>query len=307
MRAARKGSNVGLVILLKLLLLRTGRKVLQMTLLTCWQLRLLPEGWTFNVTLEGLVYYTNHKTTPPSTTWNHPNLGPLPKPWILKVVNTGTGQCRPVYYNKETRKQSKDDPRNLDSTLKELSKNAPRELRIAASRIRNSSKHNPGKFKRTPINEERNIRDQYEIIHTIDDGKGGIGGMNGGVFVVVMKNVGRIFIEKRFKEDAIAFARNEIEMMYRVNHAALTGYSAAFILEDANPPQASLYMEFCDRGSLADLIRTYATRRINGDRDAIVPEGFVWHALCGLVDALAYLQCGVSVLHNKHPEPPQNW
>ena len=123
-----------------------------------------------------------------------------------------------------------------------------------------------------------------------------------------MKNLeSRIFIEKRFKADAVAFARGEIEMMYRVNHAALTNYSAAFILENANPPQASLYMEFCDRGSLADLIKTYAKRRINGDKAATVPEGFVWHALCGLVDALAYLQCGVSVLHNKEAKLDPNW
>ena len=93
--------------------------------------------------------------------------------------------------------------------------------------------------------------------------------MNGGVFVVAMKNLkDRVFIEKRMKPRDVNFGKREIEMLHRVNHAALCNYMAAFILEnkDEDLSSASLYMEFCDRGSLEELIKTYVAKRMKGDR-----------------------------------------
>lgn len=54
-------------------------------------------------------------------------------------------------------------------------------------------------------------------------------------------------------------------------------------------------MEFCDRGSLHDLIWEYSEKRksLNPDR---IPESFIWHAFLGLADALAYLQTGESYI-----------
>jgi serine/threonine protein kinase len=141
--------------------------------------------------------------------------------------------------------------------------------------------------------------------------------VNGGVFVVRMKNVpskcilhvsnspcftisymvieiseltvqGRIYIEKRFKTDHVHFGRREIDMLYRLKHPALTFYSIAFITSEPNPI-ASVYVEFCDRGSLDDICKAYAKHP--GSR---VPEAFVWHTLLGLCDGLAYLQGGGS-------------
>jgi hypothetical protein len=215
---------------------------------------------------------------------------------------------RPMYYNGESRKQTMEDPRYLASTLEQHSDSAPRDLWIASSTLRNSSKLDSHNFKRTPISYDKSIRHQYTMIHTIDSGDGSIGGMNGGVFVVTMNGLAsRIFIEKRFKSTDIDFGKREIEMLHRVNHPALTNFMAGFILENANPAQASLYMEFCDRGSLDGVIREYTTRRNNGDRNAMVPEGFIWHALVGLADGLAYLQSGVSMWQRKNAWPDSTW
>lgn len=270
----------------------------------CPELNQLPKDWTFNVTDDTRVSFVKISTR--ETTYNHPTLGGLPPPWILKIVRNADGRLCPMYYNRETRKQTKEDPRYMASTLALHSDHAPQELWIAASTTRNTAKMDMKSMKRTPIDYHKNIRDQYTKIWNIDPGDGSIGGMNGGVFVVTMKGLAnRIFIEKRFKKDEVSFGKKEIQMMHRVNHPALTNYVAGFVLENANPPQASLYVEFCDRGSLEELIKAFVTRRNNGDRHAKVPEGFVWHALIGLVDGLAYLQSGVSFWrkHNARPDP----
>ncbi len=45
------------------------------------------------------------------------------------------------------------------------------------------------------------LRDQYDIVKVLDDGEGGVGGMNGGVFVVKSKTPPyRLMVEKRYVE-----------------------------------------------------------------------------------------------------------
>jgi serine/threonine protein kinase len=71
----------------------------------------------------------------------------------------------------------------------------------------------------------------------------------------------------------------------------------------------SVYVEFCDRGSLEDLIKTYIEQRSSGI-DVSVPELFIWHAFLGLVDGLAYLQGGRSYLNdapNSKPKAEKGW
>jgi NIMA (never in mitosis gene a)-related kinase len=272
----------------------------------CPELDQLPNDWKFRVDLDRHISFL--KRTTGETSYNHPTLGGLPKPWILKLVRDGDVKFRPMYYNEQTHKQTQANPRYMASTLARHSDNAPPDLWIAASSLRNNTNIDLGKFKRTPINYNKSIRDQYTVVHAIDPGDGSLDGMNGGVFVVAMKGLaGRIFIEKRFKSADIKWARREIEIMFRANHASLTNYIAAFVLEHTNPAQASLYVEFCDRGSLDGLIRAYITRHNNGDRSATVPECFVWHALIGLADGLAYLQSGVSIWQQKNALPDPQW
>jgi serine/threonine protein kinase len=58
-----------------------------------------------------------------------------------------------------------------------------------------------------------------------------------------------------------------------------------------NPPDASVYVEFCDRGSLQDLIEKYQQQT-----KLKVPERFIWHCFASLCDGLAYLQGGRSYI-----------
>ena len=64
-------------------------------------------------------------------------------------------------------------------------------------------------------------------------------------------------------------------MMHRVNHPSLTNYVAGCILGKANLLAASLYIEFCDRGSLGGLLKAYISRSKKVGKKTNVPEGFI--------------------------------
>jgi hypothetical protein len=124
-------------------------------------------------------------------------------------------------------------------------KAAPKALWLMASSTRNTSKVDLETLVRAPI-ENKDIRDQFEIVHAVDPDDGSKGGMNGGVFVVRMKGitskstisrscqsfisltgsisvltlVGKLFIEKRFKSSDIRFAKKEIAMLNRLKQSA---------------------------------------------------------------------------------------
>jgi serine/threonine protein kinase len=272
----------------------------------CPELNQLPKNWKFKVNTDSRISFINISTR--ETSYNHPTLGGLPRPWILTLVRDEQEQLVPRYYDRQTRKQTKEDPRYMASTLERHSSYVPKDLRIAATTTKNNAKIDINHLKRTPIDYQKNNRNQYTQIHTIDPGDGSVGAMNGGVFVVTMKGLpSRIFIEKRFKPKDVSFGKQEIEMMHRVRHPALANFVAAFILEHSNPPEASLYIEFCDRGSLDNLIRAFANRRKDVDRNVTIPEGFVWHVFTGLADGLAYLRDGVSYWRKKKVTPNPNW
>jgi serine/threonine protein kinase len=52
-------------------------------------------------------------------------------------------------------------------------------------------------------------------------------------------------------------------------------------------------MEFCDRGSLQDILDVYKYKKKAWEPD-MVPESFVWHAFLGIADGLYFLQTGQS-------------
>ena len=93
------------------------------------------------------------------------------------MVDKKTGKREPRYWNAKTNKATKENPRFLADTLKarQAQKTASIESRVGSSIVKNK----PGlmeKLHRADIGTDPALRDQYEIIHTIDDGKGGIGG-----------------------------------------------------------------------------------------------------------------------------------
>jgi serine/threonine protein kinase len=85
-------------------------------------------------------------------------------------------------------------------------------------------------------------------------------------------------------------------MLHRLRHGAIAFYTAGFVTSDLR--FASLYVEFCDRGSLDNLIRAFSEHRVDvPDKDKpSVPERFIWHAFGSLCDALAYLYGGRSYI-----------
>jgi NIMA (never in mitosis gene a)-related kinase len=114
------------------------------------------------------------------------------------------------------------------------------------------------------------------------------GGMNAGIFKV--KLVGdpydRYFIEKRFEEDIIGrgWATKEIMLMNQLkDHDGVVKVVDHFVDEHAK--KASVFMEFCDVGDLAGVIK--------GARAAgPVNEHKIWKWLIDLMDTLVYLHRG---------------
>ncbi len=290
----------------------------------CPELKALPDDWTIKAVSENNpaekyhIFFQNRKG---ATTYTHPTLGPLPKPWVLKLCSvtdggsnsrTGGKSRIPKYFNKVTKESRDKDPRFSPETLKARVDSLTHENNIAGS----LKKMKPGmaleNMKRQDIG-TKDIRHNYDILKAIDPGDGTIGGMNGGVFVVRLKNQSRLSVEKRyvitrslllhcllfsltqcrFKPDGVQAGMKEIRMLHRLKHASLTFYMAAFVSPDLR--KASVYVEFCDRGSLGDLIKNYQLCCDKNPRP-LPPERFIWHVFAGLADGLAYLQGGRSYI-----------
>jgi len=111
-----------------------------------------------------------------------------------------------------------------------------------------------------------------------------------------------LYIEKRFSAKNLAqTALEEIRIAHFLNHPCLTNIHFAFI-EPGNIG-ASVYFEFCDRGSLQDLIKNYSKR----DPEELIPEAFLWHAFAGLIDALTYLTHGKGYIAHTNALADPNW
>lgn len=278
----------------------------------------LPSGWVAKVdaTNRRVYYISGGKST-----FDHPTFGMLPKPWQLRLEGSGQ-HAREYYYNTDTQEKTSKNPRFGKKELQDRLMSIPRELRESATVTKNTTGLLE-KMRRPPLSHVNN-RHRYEIVHTIDPGseaQGAIGGMNGGVFVVRIKGAGksRLDVEKRFTANILRPFSNgkpgvgvtEILITRKLIHPALANAIDAFIAPNLqNPQEASLYLEFCDRGSLKDLIEQYAMR-IGTREEALVPERFVWHALIGLCDGLSYLYGGRSFATDKNarydPQPLPNW
>jgi serine/threonine protein kinase len=280
------------------------QSILERVASICPELRGLPKDWRFDITTDAQKRIVFEKSSTAERTFNHPTLGGLPPPWILKIVQNAENKIgTPMYYNRKTGETTTKDPRYMAKTLALYSSSVPRGLELAARTIRNVG-FDLNKMQRAEISKE-NLRKKFEIVHTIDAGDGTLGGMNGGVFVVRMKGLhSRIFIEKRFKPTDVSFAQKEIKMLKRVCHSSLTFYTAAFIKPDLK--DASLYVEFCDRGSLQDMIKEYVKHYDDRPRPC-VPEAFLWHAFIGLCDGLAYLQGGDSFYRKPNAIVRPDW
>ncbi|KAI0134470.1 kinase-like domain-containing protein [Xylariales sp. AK1849] len=165
---------------------------------------------------------------------------------------------------------------------------------------------------------KRNTTDtSYRSIRLCEiiDGNGGLGGMDAGIVVVRKESTGRLFIQKNSKSDnamLVELAKQETYVKRTLIHSSIVNntlrtcafYSVRYV--DAyirlQPFEASVYIEFCDRGTLQSMMDSYKTRKKAWKPD-MVPECFVWHASLGLADALCFLQTGqscISIPLDKH-------
>ncbi|MCJ1469532.1 hypothetical protein MMC07_008165 [Pseudocyphellaria aurata] len=124
------------------------------------------------------------------------------------------------------------------------------------------------------------------------------GAFNAGVFIVKRLRDGRLCAEKRIKRQEImnGAAKYEISVLRELNHEHITEYIDSFIDKSGRTPRASIYMEYCDLGSLASFLKNF--RRPPA-------EWAVWEMFIQLTNAVAYCHYGV---HNAvlRPDEPRD-
>lgn len=151
---------------------------------------------------------------------------------------------------------------------------------------------------------KRDIRGDFDWVKTLDEGGGnGPGALNGGVFVVKRKVDGLRCVEKRIPPGEVVrgILTKELVTLRSLEHPNITQYVDAFISLHSVPPAACLYMEYCDLGSLQDIVDKYH-RRHDG---SYIPESFIWHAFHCMLKALAYMHHGIIDINSFFPLP--NW
>ncbi|KAK7943729.1 STE protein kinase [Apiospora aurea] len=165
-----------------------------------------------------------------------------------------------------------------------------------------------GRLERLPIS-SKPLDHLYERVKTIDDGSGNLGGMNAGVYIVREKKTRQIYVQKCYRSNnsaLIKLFRDEIGYMRRLMHSSIVQYVDAYVNVKA-PYEAAAYMEYCDRGSLRDMVKIYNAEK-NKNHNLFIPESFIWHALLGLSDALYFLNTGQSFISVElQKNDPQKW
>lgn len=114
------------------------------------------------------------------------------------------------------------------------------------------------------------------------------GGMSEAILVVKQKRTGKRFIAKRIaahgvsREQAIAEVETLIRIRGRQNLNSMEEY-----FWNAGRTHLTVILEYCEAGTLDDMIRLY--RR----QERRVPEDLIWHVMLSVAKALAFLHWGV--------------
>jgi serine/threonine protein kinase len=114
------------------------------------------------------------------------------------------------------------------------------------------------------------------------------GGLNGGINKVEEENdpYDRFFIEKVFTEEHVLYgwAKKEITLLHHVcDHENIVEYVDHYL--DTTKLISSLYMEYCESGSLEDVIKAV-------QKGKPVHERRIWKWCIGLMSALVYCHYG---------------
>ena len=195
------------------------------------EVRLLPKGWAMKGRGQSnrvAFYRPGGSKTDKEGTFDHPVLGPLPAPWELR--KQGPGQF--VYHNTRTEDAVRLGPRKVS---RQSSGTPP-----PGAIVVRSSGH--GRLRRQETSMVP-LHDQYERVKCLDDGKGLIGGMNDGIYIVRRKLTGQLFVEKNYHGAVpylVPFVKSEIRMMKDMIHGSIIHYVASFVQD--NPFRATVYM-----------------------------------------------------------------
>ena len=129
---------------------------------------------------------------------------------------------------------------------------------------------------------------------------GDAGGCNAGVIMVRRRKDGLKCVEKKMKPSFIRAgrAKEEINFLRGLNHPNINRYVDAFLDDNPTAPRASLYTEYCNRGSLQDRIDYKA------ETGGFFSESVVVLLLTNLVNAIAYCQYGTKDAYRRQPTQP---
>ncbi len=219
------------------------------------EVRLLPRGWEMRGTGESnrVAFYSSsgsqaaaaadgkNKKKKKRGTFDHPVLGPLPRPWELR--KRAQGQF--VYHNAETGESAPRGPRKISRRSGKGSATAAMTMTTTtttpppgAIAVRSSGQH--GRLRRQETSRAP-LHGEYERVRCLDDGLGAVGGMNDGIYVVRKKATGQLFVEKNYggggggggvPAHLVTFIKSEIDMMKSLIHSSIIHYVASFVQDD---------------------------------------------------------------------------
>lgn len=152
---------------------------------------------------------------------------------------------------------------------------------------------------------------KYEKIKTLVQP----GALNEGIHVVRKISDGQKSVMKvvKFNEEDGRVLLREIEILHILKHPNIVAFVDGYIPR-AKAGYAELYMEYCDGGSLQDLLDHYIRYnqgyKFPSRAWEFVPESFIWLVFLSLAKALAYLHFGIPDEDRRSPPIPlgaDNW
>lgn len=148
-----------------------------------------------------------------------------------------------------------------------------------------------------------NIEHQFKLVKSIKNG----GGLNEGINIVKSRKSGNSLVQKKLPIDYEDGLR-EILFLNVLKHPNIITYIDAYIPLGRSSTGPSLYLEYCELGTLQDLIKTYLMQndRYPKKAQAYIPERFIWHVLESMASALLYIHHGQSS-DKYHAISPKNW
>lgn len=114
------------------------------------------------------------------------------------------------------------------------------------------------------------------------------GGMSTGVFIVKQHRTSKKFVAKQVRADGSHRQRAiaELETLKRIRRGQGLNIMEEYFWNSSRT-QITFILEYCDNGTLDDIIQVCRRRR------STISEGFIWHVVLSIAKALAFLHHGV--------------